>query len=366
MRNILINKKQILYDILPIFALILYSFREIFVGTSFLVLGGICILPYLFRFLKKRNYIYLKSFFFLTCLGILFCLLYYPDKSRSNLIVFIATFTLALWCLEHLKITKYLCYIVIIYTLSFLFYKIFIEQAVIAYIYEATGQSKNFPGFLLVAWISLLAFINCINGEKLPLILPILAIYISLFLDGRTSTAVLLAMILLANYNFIKKNKWFIIVIVACCIYLINNNIISNLYNLTTFNDRGLESSRFEMWNNFFDGMGLVDFIVGMDTRNIPIIKDYGGNPHNSLLFFQMNSGILGIVNLFMMILLAIKKYFKSKQYLILICFFLIFLRYFTDSLFFQSYDFIFYIYLFYPIYTMKSNNASLNFNKNE
>ena len=171
-----------IFEVLPIFTLLLFSFRELFFGTLYIIIGFVCILPFTFNYFRKNGtQKYVVVFLLLTFIGSLTNLLT-TSNGIGGTILFLTTLPLALFCLTHLRVAKYIALIVLIYNLTFISRKLFVEFTNPEFIYEDLGLSRNYPGYLLVIWTIFWSFTRYITEHKIPVMFPILSLVVSFFL----------------------------------------------------------------------------------------------------------------------------------------------------------------------------------------
>lgn len=104
---------------------------------------------------------------------------------------------------------------------------------------------------------------------------------------------------------------------------------ITEAVEATKFGRRGFDTPRWEMWASYLDHLTFASALLGTDTDAIPVISDYGGNPHNSFIRFH---AFYGIVPLLIGLWIVGRATIMSKGYI----FFpvtLILLRAFSDAM---------------------------------
>ena len=352
--------------ILPLISLLLFSFAEICNGSKFIVLAFISILPFLFNYLKTHTRsLEVHVFMFFVFIGSLLNLIS-TSNGIGGTILFITTFSIALFCLSNLKLAYYISTIVLIYNLLFISKKIFIDFVNPEFIYENLGLSRNYPGYLLVVWVCFHSFTKYITKAQVSIILPILSLVVSFFLEGRSSMAILLFICIISLY--LRNNKSFIffpiIAIVCICVYW--NNIIE-LFELTRFATESLDSPRVIIWGAYLKSLDIVSLIFGLDTLGVPALANYGGNPHNAFLNFHYRMGLIGLMPLLYYVFKALKIYLTNNLYFAFFLLLSLIGRFCFDSNLNTPYDFIFYTIIFYPILFNRVNSGVIknhNYNK--
>lgn len=341
--------KSFIFKVLPIISILLFSFSEIFSGPKFVIIGFICIFPFFLNYLTTHTN-KLDVYIFLICvvLGSLLNLIS-TSNGIGGTFLFLTTFPLALYCLKHLKFAYYLSAVVLVYNLIFISKKIFIDFVNPEFIYENLGLSRNYPGFLLVVWTCFHSFTKYITRSQVSIILPILSLVVSFFLEGRASMAILLFISLFSLYLRNSKTLFFFPLIVLIGIIRYWDNIIE-LFELTRFATESFDTPRTAIWGAYFSSLDIVSLIFGLDTLSVPELAAYGGNPHNAFLNFHYRMGIIGLLPLLYYIFKALRIYFKTHFYFILFLLLSLIGRFCFDSNLNTTYDFIFFAIIFYPI----------------
>ena len=345
----LFSIKGIAVKLLPMISLLLFSFGEIFCGTKYIIIVFLFVIPFVISFFSKYGYNrYLLNFVLLVFLGSIFNL-FFTKNGIGGTILFLANVALALFCLTNMKYVKYLSLLVLCYNLIFLYNKLFIELVNPNYIYENLGLSRNHPGMLLVIWTSFWGFSKYLTEKKVSIVLPILSVVIAFFLEGRSSLGVLLVLSVVSLC--VRNSRYIYIVIILLlsllCIYW---DVILDVYMMTSFSENSLESSRFSIWQTYFESLDLISFFGGLELSEIPLIRSYGNNPHNAILNFHYRMGILGVISIIAIIISSFKKYIRISCYIPILYLSCLIVRFMFDSCINTTYDFILYTMLFYPL----------------
>ena len=357
---------KLLCDILPMFALIIFSFGEIFVGTKYIIIGFLCVLPFFISYFKKfGSPKYIVLFYVATLIGSLANLLT-TQNGIGGTILFMTTLPLAIYCLTHLSIIKYVSLIVLIYNLLFISTKIFIEYINPEYIYESIGLSRNYPGYLLVVWTVLWSFTKYVTERKISIILPVLSFILSFFLEGRASMGILFFIAIISCYLRNKNTIYLFPILVIFLVYRYWEELVI-LFEMTRFSNESFDTSRFDIWGAYFKALNIPSLFFGLDTTTVPILAEYGGNPHNAFLNFHYRMGIAGLGSLLYVMATSILTYLRKKEIFILMLLFALIGRFSFDSNLNVTYDFIFYSIVFYPLikqtevtYTKSNLNSPL------
>ena len=116
-----------------------------------------------------------------------------------------------------------------------------------------------------------------------------------------------------------------------------------------------MESSRFHIWASYFNHLSLETTFWGPETNDIPIVRDYSGNPHNSFLNLHRRIGLIPLVLFLIISIISMIKYFIHKKYYIIFIILIIYSRIFFDSdCFIGPYDFVLYTIVFYSLIKYK------------
>lgn len=351
MKTIVFNK------IFPSLAIILVSLCEVFQGQLYIVLCFLLVLPYFInqwksrRFKKKRTYV--KPFLLLTLFG---GLLNMPltGYGIGGLLLTISMVGLAVFCVYNPKICLYISLFLLLYTLGFLYKSIFISNIELNTIYESLGFSKNYPGFLIVAYTVFYGLNKYRLYKRLPLLLPFVGVYFTYCLDGRSSFGIMILLSLfcvLKNTGNAKINCLILLLVVSVCLFF--SDFLLGYYEMSRLSE-GVESSRSSIWSAYFKYMDFPGFLLGCDSAHFPIIKQYAGNPHNSFLNFHHRMGIIGFLTFIYIIFVSIKKYITQRNFIILVLMLFLMVRMFFDSVIVANHDFIFYSFMFLPFFKKK------------
>lgn len=358
MKTIVFNK------IFPSLAIILVSLCEVFQGQLFIVLCFLLVLPYFIsqwksgRFKKKRTYV--KPFMLLTLFG---GLVNMPltGYGIGGLLLTISMVGLSVFCIYNPKICLYISLFLLLYTLGFLYKSIFISNIELNAIYESLGFSKNYPGFLIVAYTVFYGLNKYRLYKRLPLLLPFVGVYFTYCLDGRSSFGIMILLSLFCvfkNTGNTKINCLIMLLVVSVCLFF--SDFLLGYYEMSRLSE-GVESSRSSIWSAYFKYMDFPGFFLGCDSAHFPIIKQYAGNPHNSFLNFHHRMGIIGFITLMYVIFASMKKYMKQKRWNIMILMLFLMARLFFDACIVSNHDYIFYTFLFLPFL---DKNKCVIFNK--
>lgn len=336
---------EIVFLILAILLYFLYTMMDsmlYFAAGTFFALPGIVGL-----FSKNKND--LKIFTILVFIGSLFNILA-TSYGIGGSIVFLVVCGITYSCLKNLKVFFMTSLVICIWLVAFLYYQLIILGTVNGDIFIDYGLSKNYPGSLLVIFNCLWAVWKYTYYNKMPLVLPILSTVMAFFLDGRSS---LICMLLITSFCFLVRGKKTSIITAAVFVSLIFyfREYLFEYYELTTLAEKGLDAdTRTVLWKSYFDNLDLSSFLFGLDTQNLPYLKNQGGNPHNSFLSFHRRMGLLGILSLFFFVYKEIFFLIKKKQFVALFFTLVLLARMFFDGMLVTAEDFFILTLFFMPL----------------
>ena len=293
----------------------------------------------------------IKIFFILT---IIFSLINIPVTGNGfgGTINFIVCFTMAIYLLENPHVAANFSFLYSIYIIGFLWqHMIVIGEDAHALYEENLGLSRNFPGYLLVASTSLWCFTKKETMGWLPLSIPVLAIILTYLINGRSSFAasIMLLLVCLAMRGNSRRTFFlFLGLTVALIIYYYND--IVDLYQLSRLSEEGSDNTaRHKIWSAYFNNLDLVSLMFGLDTKMVPVIHSYADNPHNAFLNFHQRMGLFPTAYLLFFICHAIKWFVHNKNIVYAMVLSIYIFRIFFDSCCNSTYDFILYYMIFYP-----------------
>lgn len=340
---------KILYQVFPFVATFLYSVDFLLHGTIFIIVGFVLIIPYLFKYGNYLlKYAKLGSFVFMVFMGSIFNLLT-TQNGIGGTINFIACIGIALFCINNLRFTGLFVALACFTLLYYVYDAMFIQGIDANYVFESKGQSRNYPGFMFVIFVCFWGFTKYVNYYSYPFLLPILALILCFFLEGRSSLGFMIAVCAICLFYHGKRYLVLFLSIVFFALLYYWNDLV-DLFYLSQFADKGLESERNIIWNSYFNSLDPLSLLFGLDTLSVPAIKEYGGNPHNSFLNFHYRMGFLGIFALVILIINSLKILLSQKQFILCLYIFILLGRCFFDSCIGGPTDFMLYTMLFYPI----------------
>jgi hypothetical protein len=158
--------------------------------------------------------------------------------------------------------------------------------------------------------------------------------------------------VLTIYYHGKKYTLWFLLVIIVALLHYWQN--ILEFMSFTRFASAGMETSRSVIWKAYFDALDLPSLFFGLDTLSVPMLKSYGGNPHNAFLNFHSRMGLLGLLALAVLIIKSINAMLKNREYVLVFYLVLLLGRFYFDACIGGPTDYLFYTMLFYPMIRKK------------
>ena len=124
--------------------------------------------------------------------------------------------------------------------------------------------------------------------------------------------------------------------------------MIDQLYLFEKFEDKGMDSSRVDIWNAYFGKAceNPINFLFGAPIQEIPLISSFEGNCHNSFIQLHAYNGVFMFAVFFFMLYKSVKKYYKFKVFLLLVILLTMFVRGMTDKFIFGQYGMPIMLYL--------------------
>ena len=333
-----------------ILSVMLYFLYNTMDRTAFFVGGTFFAIPGIYGLFSTNNND-LKVFTIAVFIGSLLNMLT-TSYGIGGSVIFLTVCGIAFLCLKHLKVFFSLSLIICLWLVAFLYYQMLVLGTVNGDIFLDYGLSRNYPGSMLFIFNSLWAVWKYLHYRRLPLLLPILSTVMAFFLDGRSS---LICMILITVFCFIfrgvNNKKLTLIMAVVFAVLLFNYwGLIGEYYELTSISSRGLETTRSIIWKAYFDNLDFGSFLFGLDSDNLPVLKEWNGVPHNSFLNFHRRLGIIGVIALFYIIIKNFKVLINRKQLSVLFIEIVLLVRMFYDGMLTTAEDFFIFTLLFIPL----------------
>ena len=343
---------------MPIIAMCFLSYTTIFKGASFLIASLVLIFPYFIQCFKKyKKNKFFVGFFFLVLFGS-FINLFETQNGIGGTINFVVSITVAFFCIENSRFSRYFILILCLYTLYFLYNNIFVLSVEVNSIYENIGLSKNYPGFLMVVCCCYWGYFKYYHTGEPPLLLPVICSVFSFFLDGRSSLGILLMLTVFCFFVKYRHRFLIFIPIFIFAIFYFRDDILF-YFSLSNLSESGMETSRYKIWSSYLNSLDLTSLVLGLDTLKVPLLKSFGGNPHNAFFNFHSRMGLLGLMGLCLIILKSISCLLTRKKYIQLVFVVLLLGRIFFDACLGSTTDYIIYAILFYPIISRNNSPKS-------
>lgn len=351
--------KIVLYHILPLIAAILLGFSSVFHGSIYLIIAFLLVCPYLLHNYKVilRNEAF-KGFFICVLVGS-FANLLVTQNGIGGTVNFLAAVGLTIYAVNNPRVVGYVALALCIYTLCFVYYNIFYLNTDLNFIYEAAGLSKNYPGYLMVICCCVWGYTKYIRNGQIPLVFPILCTIIAFFLDGRSSLGVMALMAGFCVFFQSRNHKLFSIAIGLALLYYIWDDLVY-YYSFTNLSESGTDTSRYKIWSAYFGSLDIISFTLGLDTLNVPLLREYGGNPHNAFLNYHYRMGILGTGALLYIIAKSVKILYKERTFILLFFMGALLVRIFFDACIGGPQDFLIFFLFWHPI-LFQSNIKNLD-----
>lgn len=290
----------------------------------------------------------LKTFTVLVLIGSIFNMLA-TSYGVGGSLIFLVNCGITYSCLKELKTFFAISLILCLWLILFLYYQMLVLGTVNGDIFLDYGLSKNYPGSMLVIFNCTWAVWKHLHYKKMPLILPIFSTVMAFFLDGRSS---LICMVLITVFCFVVRGKRMTIIMAIVFMGLLIHfwGDLMDYYEMSTVYTRGMETDRSIIWKAYFDNLDFSSVIFGMHTENLPVIKEWGGNPHNSYLSFHRRMGLLGLGTLVFFVLKGFRLLIKRKQYVVSYFVFVLLVRMYFDGMLTTGQDFFILTLLFLPL----------------
>jgi len=168
-------------------------------------------------------------------------------------------------------------------------------------------KSYNFISIVLI-FLSAAVVLSWEDRFWIPFLVLLSTLFISLLLYTRASVAISTA---LFTWFLLWRLKDLKVLIFACFLIgllFIGFIYMPDVYESTKFSSNGLDSPRWNMWQNYFIAQNWESFLFGVDLTTIELIKDFNGNPHNTFIRLHSVLGFFGIAFLFSYLSFALIK----------------------------------------------------------
>ena len=215
--------------------------------------------------------------------------------------------------------------------------------------------------------------------QKIDIYIVVIFLIVAILSFSRSS--MLFPLIAVIIFMFSRQKLISIIIIIPIFIYLIVNidfyqlNFLGDL--ITRIEERGLDSGRYEFWQEHLSHMTFYKFIVGYSFNDVYMtLANYFQDPeshtlHSSLLHIHIIYGIIGLFifglfffRIFNVMFIVKQNFILNKIIFTLLIFTFLSKVLFETALFVQRYDFIFYAILFHSV-LFSSKIKDLKYEKN-
>lgn len=232
------------------------------------------------------------------------------------------------------------------------------------HMYEA-GSSNGITSVLVVLQATY-AGLCFVTRRGFPLVSSLVTVYICIagFSRGSILTSVMICFIVLIGYILsIKSPKYRLLMvglaILSVTLFLsLNYDVLLSFVELNTkFGQGFVDSSRAQMYEDYFGKINAYSLFVGADFSNTSIQSDYNNNPHSSLIRAHHLFGILYLCAVVFCALLGALSNRRGVESLFIgSLIFIVFFRGLSEPLLFPTpMDFLFFLLLF-------ARNSSLHY----
>lgn len=291
---------------------------------------------------------------FFSVLGSLVTLLFlgvFVDSSVGIVISFSAVFSVFIMVGYYLVARSLVLLSISFYFCVFMFWIV----ALPALYYIFRGDAFLLRGFfytssenIVSSWLILSssAMLSCKLEKRNWLVLfsVITCFFVSFALFTRSSIVVSFILFVFSIWVYFGRLNFLLVMFFIFCSLLVGHEaifvVVENLLEKTKFFSSGVSSPRWGMWREYVNRVDGLSLLIGVDLKSIPIISEFSGNPHSSLIRFHSFFGILPIVFFSFVAFLLYSKQYYYYYFLAAI----ILLRAFTDVILFG---------LFYDVFLM-------------
>ncbi|WP_339504588.1 hypothetical protein [Pseudomonas sp. RL_105y_Pfl2_101] len=213
-----------------------------------------------------------------------------------------------------------------------------------------SGYSRNGYSAILLAFAGGYIFSRVYRDKKISLLLLVLVLVSSFPLYGRSGIAMAFALVLaVLCHKSIKLAALFGLCGVVGVIFSLGS-IEGYIYGATNFS-AGIESPRSEMLEQYANALDVMGLFFGVDVGRVPIILEYGKNPHNAFILLHSYYG-LAVFPLLCLFVVSLLKLFVDGRYMLLVVALLFLFRAFFDIIYlFGLFDYLLFPLLFYAIF---------------
>jgi hypothetical protein len=325
-----------------------------------------------FRFRLKANSLILL---FITLMILFACAaaLLGPNYRVNDIILVFNYFGIALipvyYTLNH-KVFLWFAYIIALFFVPFI-----ISGADSNYVFNINYASRNYISCVLLIGLAY-HIISCFQNDKRPnFILITLSLIIAIWAVGRGG--IIAIGFIWISYPFMLKIKvrhkiliFMLIAISSLVAFYIFKDVLLQ-YGLGRFKSMGMGGAREDINADYLQATfhSFRNFLFGCPLNEIPAIVALGidpnlpVNPHNAFIRIHVYYGLGGLVLLIFMLTFSAYKFFRARNYLLLVLLMSLLARSAVDSISFHGpFDTIIYALLFLAIknYRVKYNSSKI------
>lgn len=217
--------------------------------------------------------------------------------------------------------------------------------------------SRNYVSAILIFFLSLLILIYDKDRKEISFFYPFFTLLLSVLLYGRSGIVITFILVLFIVFRGkILSLKYFTIIILSLLIPV----IIIYFGESSSFAEHGVDSGRFKMLEQYFDGIGsnYSELFFGRNVEDCCVtIAIFEGNPHNSFIMGHIRYGIVHTI-LSLIVMLYI---FSSRYWVYIFCGLVFYIRISLDLLgLFTPFDIVLY-YILFLAFDKKAHSKKLD-----
>ena len=228
-----------------------------------------------------------------------------------------------------------------------LFYLLYFFLVIIIFFLLLTGVeaedifsgSRNAVSLLLVPLgCMFLLDKRVIMNKKLAFLLYFLVFLSCVMAQGRSGILTSLLLLIGSSLTFFKNTNYkkaLLITLISITILILINKYFEYIYSLSYFDylrSAGIEDSyRTNMRNEYISSLRSVNIFFGKNLFELPMIRSFNGNPHNTYIYLHSSLGIIFILTTSFAILYWLKM-FITKDFISFFVLLALLLRLSTDS----------------------------------
>jgi hypothetical protein len=322
----------------------------------------------------KYKYIYAYVFIFFLLLSFLLSALFVSNYDRliHGMIFITINAGVALLLVSGYAYSRA---IGVLFYGAILYFLYFILMGVSARDIPSHNSYNSISMLLMIACVTHYA-INYMKFGRISIFPAFLTFIVCVWAIGRSG--ILASFVLLLGIYFIKyankRNLFYVAFSLIFTLFFFLDNFVSYINLETIFTDSFLTAaSRFDsdeerlfIWSNYLNNLNGYRLFFGSNTFEDPWPEGpvLGFNYHNSFIHLHARTGMMGLLLVALTIKVLIRFWKSNRFYFVL--FFALILRVSTDwVLFFESFDFIFYYFIFLYVCTFRNESGRIYFHIN-